>query len=524
MVDFALPFQPISPRERDAFRRGRAGWVTRSAGDDVGRLELSVARSTIYAMFPRQNIIPFALRSALVGLAWLAGSAATAAAPAHDAEHRPNVVFILADDLGWTDTGTYGSQYYETPHIDRLAEQGIKLTQHHSCPNCQPTRAALMTGKYGARTGVYTVGDIDRFDWRTRPLRPVDNVERLPLDHVTIAQQLKGSGYATALFGKWHLGEHGAYHPSQRGFDEAITTQKKHYHFATQPVVDYPPGAYLADWLTDQAVDFIQRKKDEPFFLYLPHFGVHAPLDAKPELIARFQEKQAVGGHRNPVYAAMIASVDESVGRVVEALREAGVADNTLVLFSSDNGGVGGYQREGLHEASDTTDNAPLRSGKGSLYEGGVRVPLIAMWPGVAPPGGVCDEPTIHVDLFPTLLEATQTKAPADARLDGESLVALFRDPRARLEREAIFQHFPGYLGAGEGQWRTTPVGTIQLGPWKLLEFFEDGRLELYNLGDDVGETKNLAEQLPAKVRELRERLDAWRRSVGAPMPTAIRG
>ncbi|MFM7163465.1 MAG: sulfatase-like hydrolase/transferase, partial [Planctomycetaceae bacterium] len=255
-----------------------------------------------------------------------------------------------------------------------------------------------------------------------------------------------------------------------------------------------------------------------PFFLYLPHFGVHAPHEAKPELEEKFRQKGAVGGHRNPTYAAMIASVDQSVGRVLDLLEELRLSEQTIVLFASDNGGVGGYVREGIKEAGDVTDNAPLRSGKGSLYEGGTRVPLIARWPGVIAPGGRCDLPTIHVDLFPTLLEATGAAAPAQP-LDGESLVPLFKNPAGTLRREAIFQHFPGYLGAGPGRWRTLPVSLVQQGEWKLLEFLEDGRLELYNLQDDLGETRNLAEEQPERTRELKARLDAWRRSIKAPLP-----
>jgi arylsulfatase A-like enzyme len=433
---------------------------------------------------------------------------------------RPNIVFIMADDLGYTDVACFGSQYYETPNIDRLAEQGVRLVSHHHCQNCAPTRAALMTGQYGPRTGVYTVGGIDRFDWSQRPLRPVDNVTDLPLDRALIAKQLKQATYATGMFGKWHLGQNGAYHPGKRGFDEAIVSQGQHFNFNTSPKTEYPQGQYLADFLTDRAVDFLKRHKDQPFFLYLPHFGVHSPHDAKPELIARFKDKPGVGGHNNPTYAAMIASVDESVGRVMQTLDELKLADNTVLIFTSDNGGVGGYAREGIKRgAGGITDNAPLRSGKGSLYEGGTRVPLIVRWSGVTPPGTTCEVPTIHVDVYPTLLELAGAPQPEHA-LDGESLVRLFRDPTAQLERGAIYQHFPGYLGAGPGQWRTTPVSLIQAGDWKLMEFLEDGRLELYNLRDDIGETKNLADQQPERTRELHARLQAWRAEVGAPMPT----
>ncbi len=311
---------------------------------------------------------------------------------AQAADPKPNIVFIMADDLGYTDVGCFGSKYYETPNIDRLATQGMKLTSHHHCQNCTPTRAALMSGQYGARTGVYTVGGIDRFNWETRPLRPVDNITELPLDRQTIADQLKSAGYATGMFGKWHIGQKGAYQPARRGFDEAIVTMGKHFDFETNPETKVPEGQYLADFLTDRAVDFIRRHQQQPFFLYLPHFGVHSPHDAKPELVEKFNKKTAVGGHSNPTYAAMIYSIDESVGRVMQVLDELKLSQNTVLIFVSDNGGVGGYVREGVKKAGDVTDNAPLRSGKGSLYEGGTRVPLIVRWPGKVAAGSSCDE------------------------------------------------------------------------------------------------------------------------------------
>lgn len=439
------------------------------------------------------------------------------------AAERPNVVFILVDDLGYTDLGCQGSGYYETPRIDRLAAEGMRFTNHHHAQNCQPTRAALMSGQYGARTGVYTVGGIDRFDWSNRPLRPVENVTNLPLDRVTVAQSLKSAGYSTAIFGKWHLGEKGAYHPGKRGFDEAIVSNGKHFDFTTDPQVEVPEGAYLADFLTDRAEDFIRRKRGGPFFLYLPHFGVHSPYQAKPDLIEHFKNKAPVGGHYDPVYAAMIASIDESVGRILDLLEEWKLAENTLVVFASDNGGVGGYAREGIKQGGDVTDNSPLRSGKGSQYEGGTRVPLIFRWPGVTKAGSTCAVPTIHVDLPATFLEVAQAPVPDQVR-DGESLVALLKDPDAALSRTAIYQHMPGYLGAGRNSWRTTPVGAIQEGDWKLMEFFEDGRLELYDLGGDPGESKNLSSTRSDKAAELHTKLKAWREAIGAAMPAANEG
>ena len=433
---------------------------------------------------------------------------------------KPNIVFILADDLGYTDVACFGSKYYETPHIDRMAAEGMKFTSAYACPNCQPSRAALMSGQYGPRTGVYTVGNIDRFNWQSRPLRPVDNVTKLPLDKITIAQALKRAGYATGMFGKWHLGEDAEHHPNKRGFDETIVSMGVHFDFATNPQVKYPKGTYLGDFLTDRAVDFIRRHKDGPFFLYLPHFEVHAPLQAKRNWIEHFQPKPSVGGHRNPVYAGMIASVDESVGRIMALLDELNLSENTLVIFGSDNGGVGGYEREGIQGGS-ITDNAPLRGGKGMLYEGGIRVPYIFRWPGKIAPGATCDEPIHNVDLYPTLLEFAGVPCPEHYALDGTSYLDLLtKGGKADHPRPPLFQHFPGYLGSGGGTWRTAPGGVIRDGDWKLLEFFEDGRLELYNLKNDIGEQHNLATAQPDKVKQLHSQLLAWRKALNAPMPT----
>ena len=459
-------------------------------------------------------------RMVVLSASLLAPRAALHAADASKPTGTPNIVFILADDLGYTDLACFGSKYYETPHIDRMAAQGMKFTSAYACPNCQPSRAALMSGQYGPRTGVYTVGNINRFNWQSRPLRPVDNVQQLPLDKITIAQTLKQAGYATGMFGKWHLGEDAEHHPGNRGFDEAIVSMGVHFDFVTNPKVSYPKGTYLGDFLTDEAINFIRRHKDGPFFLYLPHFEVHAPLQAKQSWIQHFKPKPAVGGHDNPVYAGMIASVDESVGRIIALLDELKLSENTLVIFGSDNGGVGGYEREGIHGGS-ITDNAPLRGGKGMLYEGGIRVPYIFRWPGKITAGTICDEPIHNVDLYPTLLALTGAPRPKDYLLDGTSYLDLLTSGgKTEQSRRPLFQHFPGYLGASGGTWRTTPGGTIRAGDWKLLEFFEDGRLELYNLKDDIGEKHNHAAAQPDKVKELHAQLLAWRKSLNAPMPT----
>lgn len=291
-----------------------------------------------------------------------------------------------------------------------------------------------------------------------------------------------------------------------------------HYDFKTNPPAEYPEGQYLADFLTDRAVEFISRKRDRPFFLYLPHFGVHSPHVAKPELVQKFKDLPAHEGHANPVYAAMIASVDESVGRILATLDQQGLAENTVVIFSSDNGGVGGYVREGVKASGDVTDNAPLRSGKGSLYEGGVRVPWIVRWPRHIPQG-VTESPIISVDLLPTVAELAQAKLPAGQPLDGISQVECLTSGGAKTPRRDLFWHFPGYLGAGAGQWRTLPAGAIRSGNWKLLEFFEDQRLELYDLAADPSQQKNLASAEPQRTQQLHARLIEWRQAISARMP-----
>ncbi|MGE4178611.1 MAG: sulfatase-like hydrolase/transferase [Limisphaerales bacterium] len=438
------------------------------------------------------------------------------------AERPPNIVFIMADDLGWADLGCQGSTYYETPHIDRLAAQGMRFTHAYSAgPNCQPSRAALMTGQYGPRTGIYTVGNTNRFDWSMRPLAPVANTVRLAPEAVTFAEVLRERRYATGLFGKWHLGSDPAHHPRAQGFDEALVSEGRHYGFQTIPPVEVGDKEYLADFLTDRAEDFIRRHRDQPFLLCLHHFAVHSPHRAKPERAAAFRGKPAAGGHWNPVYAGMIASVDESVGRVTGLLDELGLAADTLVIFTSDNGGVGGYAAAGVPTRESITANGPLRGGKGMLYEGGVRVPFIVRWPGHVAAGSTSGTPVHGVDVFPTMVGVSGAGLPAGHVVDGVDLnPILLGGPEARLPRDTLFWHFPGYLGSGPDIWRTTPAGAVRRGDLKLLEFFETGRVELHDLARDPGQLRNLAGDQPGLVRELHRELVAWRERVGAPMPT----
>ena len=445
----------------------------------------------------------------------LFASTATAGEP-----RQPNIIVILADDLGWTDVGCQGSKYYETPNIDKLAKQGLRMTSYYHSMNCAPTRAALMSGQYAPRTGVYTVGTLERGNPAERKMNVPANVTNLPLDRVLLPQTLKDAGYATGMFGKWHLGEKGEHHPGKRGFDEAIVTMGKHFGFATNPKVPVPEGAYLADFLTDHAEKFIETNKNRPFFLYLAHFGVHSPWDAKKELVERYKNKKGADGHDDPTYAAMIQSIDESVGRVLAKLAALKLDDNTIVIFLSDNGGVGGYVAAGVNARS-ITNNFPLRGGKGMLYEGGLRVPFIIRWPGHVPPGKTSDQPAAHVDLLPTFVEIAGKKTLPRQPLDGVSLAKLWKNPDTKLDRAPVYLHFPGYLEAGKKGWRTTPAAMMRAGDFTLLEFFEDNRLELYNVKEDIGQSKNLAKMMPEKTRELHEKMLTWRKDIKAAMPTS---
>lgn len=439
---------------------------------------------------------------------------------------RPNVVFIMADDLGWTDLGCYGSDFYRTPHIDRLRREGMKFTDASTCgPNCAPTRACLMSGLYSPRHGVYTVGTGARGRAEHRKLDPVENKTTLDPSHTTVAEALQDAGYTTAYFGKWHLGTPGRAGPKEQGFDFNFggnhsghpRSYFSPYHNPQLP--DGPEGENLTDRLSAEAVGFIEDHRDRPFFVCLSYYAVHTPIQAKPDLAEEYRRREPDGGHRNPDYAAMIETMDRGIGRILETLDGLELAERTVVIFTSDNGGVGGYREAGVEGARGITSNAPLRGGKGMLYEGGIRVPLIVRWPGVVEPGTVCDEPVISVDVFPTLAEMAGAETPE--RLDGVSWLPLLRDSGARLDREAVYWHFPGYLQASSrrGTWRTRPAGAIRSGDWKLIEFFEDGRLELYNLEEDVGETRNLADSHPEKREALHRRLTRWRDSIAAPLP-----
>jgi arylsulfatase A-like enzyme len=426
-----------------------------------------------------------------------------------------NFVVFLIDDLGATDLGCTGSRFYETPNIDRLSAAGMRLTTAYSaCTVCSPTRAALMTGKYPARLRI-----TDFIAGHKRPfakLLPPDWTMHLPLEETTLAERLKAAGYATAAVGKWHLGGP-AYWPERQGFDANIAGghygQPPSYFdpFGIQTLDNRRAGEYLTDRLTDEAVAWIESNRDRRFFLYFPHYTVHTPLQAKPELVEKYQLKARTteGPQKDARYAAMIESLDQSVGRVVDKLSEIGLRERTVIVFTSDNGGL-----------LRATSNLGLRDGKGSVYEGGVRVPLIIDWPGVTKPGNTCEVPVITQDLFHTVIDIAGLELnppdngqPTTNNRDGLSLVPLLKGG-VSLPRDAVYWHYPHYHIGG-----ATPYGAIRSGNYRLIEFFEDGRLELYNLQDDPLEQTNLAQREPERVKTLQSKLAAWRESVGAQMP-----
>lgn len=453
---------------------------------------------------------------------------------------RPNVIVVLADDLGWTDLAGFGSDFYDTPNIDRLAADGLRFTAAYAAATvCSPTRAALLTGLYPAR--LHLTDWIDGM-WeylpaaeRARlPLMPPDWTKRLEQRHTTLAEALRGNGYRTALIGKWHLSPRSddpavlaAEAPTQHGFDLNIAGNQwgePGSYFApfrlpgaqglAARVENFPPpqdvkSPYLTDMLTDQAVALIERWQGQPFFLLLSHYAVHAPFEGRADLVEKYRRKDATGRrHQDPVYAAMVEALDESLGRVRAALTRTGVADRTIIIFTSDNGG--------LTYLPGPTSNAPLRGGKGSPYEGGVRVPAIVLWPGVTTADQVSAQPVITPDWYPTILAMTATKGDDDhnRNLDGVSLVPLLRDPAQALDRAAIYWHYPHYH-----KGRSTPYSAVRAGPWRLIEFDEDQRVELYDLARDPGEDQDLSGRFPEQAATLRQQLAVWRTRVGAQAP-----
>ena len=424
-------------------------------------------------------------------------------------EDKPNIIFILADDLGWAELGCYGNKFNETPNLDKLSREGMRFTDAYAAaPVCSPYRAALMTGQYPARIGI------------TDYLRPNDT-KHLSTDYVTIAETLKQAGYTTGIIGKWHLtgyANHGAkeFSPKLHGFDEVIVSENRGigggsyfhpYHFNREIKKRLPGREYLVDRCNLEAVEFIERHKDGPFFLYLSHYAVHTRLLGKDELVAKYEKKSGAGkGNRaprnNPHLAAQLESIDEGVGMIMDKLEELGLANNTVLIFTGDNGGE-----------DRVTSNAPLRAGKSTLYEGGIREPLLVRWQEVVKPGSVCNQPTSNIDFYPTLLQFTGRRADQYQCLDGVSILPLLKNPKAELGRDTFYWHYPlekpHFLGGHS-------AGAIRQGNFKLIEFFDNGQVELYNLADDISEEHNLAAKLPDKVTELQKCLAKWRAEVEA--------
>jgi arylsulfatase A-like enzyme len=434
-----------------------------------------------------------------------------------DETAKPNFVFILIDDMGWKDLQCYGSTFYETPNIDRLAAQGIRfINAYAAAPVCSPTRASILTGQYPARLHLtdFLSGRTDRPSQKL--LRP-KALQYLPLEEVTIARALKPLGYVSASIGKWHLGRE-PYYPQKHGFDVNIggtdtgSPPGGHFRFRTPTLTARTDDEYLTDRLTDEAEKFIEKNKEKPFFLYLAHYAVHIPLQAKGSLIAKYEAKaKTMSGEHNAIYAAMVESVDVGVGRLMRKLEDLHLSERTVVFFMSDNGGLS------VPEGPNTpaTSNVPLKEGKGFLYEGGIREPLIVKWPSSTRPGSVCDMPVSSIDFYPTILEIASAKADLGRRVDGVSLVPLLKQ-NGEWRRDALYWHYPHYSNQGG-----KPSGAIRHGNFKLIEFFEDGRLELYDLSKDIGEQNDLSRKEPEKANQLHALLVAWRKSVRAQMPTA---
>lgn len=465
---------------------------------------------------------------------------------------KPNVIVILSDDLGWADLSCYGSTFHESPNLDKLAAQSMRFTQaYSSSPYCSPSRAAIMTGRHPARL---KITDYIPSNGKTGKLLPAEMKMELPLEEVTIAEVLRDAGYATWHVGKWHLGDVGFY-PQDQGFQVNIAGHagglppsffwpygnKKNevvpkaagnnYHSRGVPgvVAGGKKGEHLCDRLTSEVIKLIeQRKPEQPFFLYLPFYDVHTPIMAKLELVEKYKAKAAKMGlpaveavptytegnpmhgaspkklpeqQVNPTYAAMIETMDTNVGRLMARLDELGIADNTLILFTSDNGG------------HTVTSNRALRGGKGWLYEGGVREPWIVKWPGVTKPGSTCDLPVMNTDILPTVLEACGLPTKPELHKDGVSFASLLKG-ETKPVHDALFWHFPHYGNHGSG-----PCSSVRVGDWKLIEWLENESAELFNIATDLSEKNDVAAQHPEVVQQLRERLHAWRKETAANMP-----
>jgi len=471
-----------------------------------------------------------------------AGAAAVSLVCSGTAVPKPtkklNMVFILVDDLGWKDLGCFGSSFYETPNIDRLAGESMKFTNAYAaCPVCSPTRASIMTGKYPARMdntdwfGAPQPNEIPRHHTKNKALLPAPYSENLALKEVTLAEAFKDAGYKTFFAGKWHLGKRKEHWPERQGFDinkgghaaGGPYGGKKYFSpYGNPRLKDGPAGEHLPDRLATETVKFIQDNRNKPFLAYLSFYSVHTPLIARDDLMQKYQAKKKKLGlkpdwgtegkrkvrsvQEHAVYAGMVDAMDQAVGKVLDSLKDMGLDDNTAVIFMSDNGGLS------TSEGSPTS-NLPLRCGKGWLYEGGIREPMMIKWPGVAKAGSTCAEPVISTDFYPTMLEMVGLGLKPEQHVDGMSMVPLLKG--RQMDRGAIYWHYPHYGNQGGA-----PGSVIRDGDWKLIEWFEDSRLELYNLKRDIGEKTNLADKHPEIAKQLHNKLIAWRKEVDAKYPS----
>ncbi len=444
----------------------------------------------------------------------------------------PNIVFILADDLGWADLPTYGNTFNEAPHLDRLRQEGMKFTNAYAaCPVCSPTRASIQAGQYPARVGI-----IDYITGHWRPYEaytvPTNRTQFLPDSIFTIGEAMKEAGYATAYYGKWHLGFGDEHMPGNQGYDDWHIHRRGTFYNLKSKEAIFPPvdnitdSIRLSEALTDLSVEFIEQHQDNPFFLMLAHYDVHVQLDADMDLIEKYLSKDHTTDYPgNAVYAAMIEHIDRSVGRIVDKLSELGIAENTMVVFFSDNGGlVSRFDKKPLlvdnklpiYKDSElqmvASSNHPLRAEKGTVFEGGIREPLIIKWPKGVKAGTTSHQLVSSVDFYPTFVELAGGTLPKNQVFDGESMISYLKEAPVDTNR-ALFWHYPVYH-------HDVPASVVRKGKWKLIHYLGEDRFELYNLLDDIGEKRDVSEAHATKVEELKTLLDEWRQDVGARFPT----
>ncbi len=442
------------------------------------------------------------------------------------AQGRPNVVLIMADDLGGRDLAAYGNRFNESPHIDKLAKQGMVFNHAYAAPVCSATRASIQSGQYPARIGIF---DFIPGHWRPyeKVIVPKHRTQYLPEKIITLGDVMQNAGYKTGYFGKWHLNNGRENLPGVRGYDTAhMYAGGGFYAPKFIPAYEGDGEKRLSDQLTDMSIDFMKENKEQPFFLFLSHYDVHVQLDADKDLIDKYLNKERDPDYTsNAVYAAMIEHVDDSVGDLMEAVDELGLADSTLFIFYSDNGGVDNRfdnnplvagkgkaaYPEGHPLTYKATSNAPLRAGKGTLYEGGVRVPLIVRWPGQVPAGSTSEALVSSVDFYPTFLELIQGKAPKKQVLDGVSMIPALTEKRFDSERE-VFTHYPVFH-------HDQPMSALRKGDWKIVENLMSGEVEVFNLKYDVNEMTDLKYSYPEKTAEMKAALSRWQNDTDAQYP-----